>query len=241
MCFGGTDGWQRHQDYDPRPSWTSGTLACELRETMTQYQGILLLGPTGSGKTPLGDQIAERGLGNRRLCHFDFGANLRRAARGETPEGVFLDSERAFLQSVLESGALLENDRFGLAERILKRFLEDRCRDGRREVVLNGLPRHVGQAEAVGEFVHVHSVVTLECTDNVVFARIASNVGGDRAHRNDDGLEDIRRKLAVYAKRTSPLVEHYRNRGASVVSIPVTAETTPDSAYRAVADRLADC
>ncbi len=40
---------------------------------------ILLLGPTGVGKSPLGDVIAQHGLFGR-LCHqFDFGSELRSA------------------------------------------------------------------------------------------------------------------------------------------------------------------
>lgn len=39
---------------------------------------VLLLGSTGSGKTPLGDLIERRGLRGVRCLHFDFGVNLRK-------------------------------------------------------------------------------------------------------------------------------------------------------------------
>ena len=38
---------------------------------------VLLLGPTGAGKSPLGDWLEARGLWGRPCHHFDFGANLR--------------------------------------------------------------------------------------------------------------------------------------------------------------------
>ncbi len=43
-------------------------------------KAILLLGPTGSGKTPLGQALEKKGLAGRRCVHFDFGANLREIA-----------------------------------------------------------------------------------------------------------------------------------------------------------------
>lgn len=42
-----------------------------------RYAAMVLLGPTGSGKTPLGHVFAARGFLNRRCAHFDFGENLR--------------------------------------------------------------------------------------------------------------------------------------------------------------------
>jgi adenylate kinase family enzyme len=196
---------------------------------MTQYQGILLLGPTGSGKSPLGDRIEAAGLGERRFRHFDFGANLRRVVA--TADAAFSQEELEFLRAVLQSGALLENERFPLAERILSRFLETHCDDGRTEVVLNGLPRHAGQAAAVGRMVYIHTVVALECSEEVVLARIEANVGGDRSERSDDSRADVGRKLAIYGEWTGPLVDHYRRAGRSVLGLPVTAEMTPEAAW----------
>ncbi len=206
---------------------------------MTQHQGILLLGPTGAGKSPLGDRIEAAGLGMRAFRHFDFGANLRRVVDNEDAQAGFSDQELAFLRSVLQTGALLENDRFPLAERILTQFLATPAPEKPVKVVLNGLPRHVGQAEAVGRIVHIHTVVSLECSEDVVIARSGTNVGGDRTERGDDGHDDIRRKLAIFAERTGPLVDHYRQAGSSIVHLPVTAEMTPESAWSVLQTRVA--
>jgi adenylate kinase len=206
---------------------------------MTQHQGILLLGPTGAGKSPLGDRIEAEGLGERSFRHFDFGANLRRAVANEDSLARFSDHELAFLRSVLQSGALLEDDHFPLAERILVGFLETLGPERPVETVLNGLPRHVRQAEGVGGIVHVHTVVSLECSEEVVIARIGTNIGGDRAKRGDDGHDDIRRKLAIFAERTGPLVDHYRKAGSSIIHLPVSAEMTPESAWSTLQTRFA--
>ena len=51
-------------------------------ERADKPQAVVLLGPTGSGKTPLGEWLEAKGLGGRRCHHFDFGTRLRRVATG---------------------------------------------------------------------------------------------------------------------------------------------------------------
>jgi len=208
---------------------TGGMQSVDLPSTpMTTRDGILLLGPTGAGKSPLGDHIEARGLWGRSFRHFDFGENLRRVVAQETPGRQFSQADLQFLRDVLESGALLENEQFVLAERILRQFLAL----GAGEIVLNGLPRHRGQAEAVSRIVHIHTVVCLECSDDVVLQRISSNVGGDRTDRADDQRHEVRNKLALFARRTQPLIQYYSAAGCRVVSLPVLSDTTPDGAWR---------
>ena len=188
-------------------------------------EAILLLGPTGSGKTPLGDCLAERGLFGRRCVHFDFGAQLRHVAE-HGGKGLATD-DIAFVQSVLARGALLEDDTFHIARTILENFMEEQSVDARDIVVLNGLPRHAGQARNVGELLKMILVVALECTAEVVRERIAGNSGGDRTERSDDSVAEIARKLEIYAARTLPLLDHYRSEGAQHCRVPVGVETTP--------------
>lgn len=199
---------------------------------------ILLLGPTGSGKTPLGQALQARGLGGRRCAHFDFGEHLRQAVAGGLPGRMFTRSEIDFLRRVLESGALLEDRDFPLAERILRSFLETRSVGGDTWVVLNGLPRHLGQAESLSRILRVVLVVCLECSAATVAARIASDTGGDRAGRADDALPAIERKLALYAERTAPLVAHYAARGSRIVRLQVTSQMTGLHAWQQLQQQL---
>lgn len=198
-------------------------------------RAILLLGPTGSGKTPLGDLIQTRGLGGRRCLHFDFGANLRRVVERNEPDALLGRRELDFLASVLHSGALLEDEHFYIANRILQSFLAERNADERTTVVLNGLPRHVGQADAIDGILDVALVVSLECSPANVFERIRVNAGGDRACRCDDQPEAVAQKLILYRQRTAPLVEHYRARGSHVVPLEVIADTTANALWQCLA------
>jgi len=236
---------------------------------------ILLIGPTGSGKTPLGDRLAADGLAGRPCRHFDFGAQLRRIAAGDRPPGEMTPEDVTFIRSVLATGALLEDEHFPVAERILRTFLAERPgapeergmdtvptgrqvlparpgagpapepestakmavrrtgetpvpRSGGDLIVLNGLPRHVGQAKDIERILHVLAVIELACPPEVVLARIRTNAGGDRGRRDDDGDDLIRRKLATYAARTAPLLAHYRRLAVPIYRLTVAAATTAE-------------
>jgi len=195
------------------------------------YPAWILLGPTGSGKTPLGTQLEERGYQGANCVHFDFGESLREvAARGE-PDAVVSAKDIEFIRSVLDAGALLEDKDFPLAERLLISFLRRRNARPDTLVVMNGLPRHVGQAQALNAILEVRRVVVLQCSAEVVHARIVSNAGGDRAAREDDDVGAIGRKLEIYAFRTAPLVEFFQRQGIDTVELQVTPTMTAEQMH----------
>jgi adenylate kinase len=200
------------------------------RPATPKKPALLLLGPTGSGKTPLGDALALRGLWGRRCAHFDFGAKLRRLVEVNRPDDVVGADDLALLGRVLETGALLEDEQLPLALRIVHAFVAAQCTEPSTLAVLNGLPRHRGQAECMRAIVDVATVVALECSPEVVLARIVGNVAGDRAERVDDDREAVRRKLDIFRQRTEPLADYYRRAGARIERIEVTAAMTPDDA-----------
>ena len=191
-------------------------------------RAMLLIGPTGSGKTPLGEAIEAGGVDGLRCVHFDFGLHLRRAADGGA--GLLGDDEAAFVREMLEANRLLEDEHFHIAEKLLRAFLADRCVASGDLVILNGLPRHVEQARRVDSIVNVRAVAHLARTDETVLRRIRSNAGGDRGGRRDDSIEGVRNKLAIFAARTAPLIDHYRMRGADVYELPITAATSAQDA-----------
>jgi adenylate kinase family enzyme len=204
-----------------------------------RHEALLLLGPTGSGKTPLGQMLTERGLHGRPCAHFDFGENLRRAAARTTGDAGLSWQDISFLRQVLQTGALLEDKDFPIAERLLRSFLARAAQQAKTLIVLNGLPRHVGQAAALRPLLDVRTVVKLHCTPRTVYDRIEANTGGDRATRIDDALHDIERKLQIFADRTLPLVEHYQRANARLVTIEVTRATTPSAMWRLLVQQLA--
>jgi adenylate kinase len=196
-------------------------------------EAIVLIGPTGSGKSPLGDLLNRDGLWGHRCIHFDFGSELRKIASGNAP-GDFSDSEIQFVRNVLETGALLEDSDFHIALRAIKAELTAQNADENCIIVLNGLPRHVGQARDLKAIVNVRNLVVLNCSPELVACRIATNAGGDRTGRRDDAIEAVTRRLGIFAERTAPLADYYHSTGANVHTIEVAQTTTP----RQIVDEL---
>lgn len=195
--------------------------------SMQVKDAILLIGPTGSGKTPLGEYLAKNGFAGRKCRHFDFGEHLRRSS-DVSESSSFLDgSELSVVRRVLEKGALLEDDEFFIAEKILINFLDaGRAGDGDM-VVLNGLPRHMGQARDLEKTVRVGVVLHLVCDPETVVERIDRNSGGDRTGRTDDAVEQVRKKLELFEERTKPLLDYYRARGSEVFDVEIGPTTGP--------------
>ncbi len=131
------------------------------KREMAEHRGILLIGPTGSGKTPLGDLIGVHGLDSRSMVHFDFGVQLR-SVESRPEVGALLDPwERDLVHHVLKTGSLLEDDAFSIAEKLLFAFLNHDAEQS-YGVVLNGMPRHVGQAIAVERLIGISEMISLE-------------------------------------------------------------------------------
>ena len=202
-----------------------------MKRSSKQIKAMLLIGPTGAGKTPLGDHIEINGFKGERCFHFDFGDQLRRLAdRASPPEGVEAD-EHTFIRDVLEKGQLLENEHFIIAEKIIGLFLEQKGFAENDILVLNGLPRHIGQAEDIGQRVKVLSLLVLECSAEDVLSRIRQNTGSDRTGRSDDGIEMVQKKIEIFKDRTSRLIAHYSNTGSTVLKIKVGPSSTAGQMY----------
>jgi adenylate kinase family enzyme len=199
------------------------------------WPSLLLLGPTGSGKTPLGAEIERRGLGGGRCVHFDFGDNLRAIASDPRASGRLSAAEVETVRVSLATGALFEDRDMPMIVKIVKEFADKKGLGPGTLLVLNGLPRHEKQAEGLASIVDVRSVVNLEASAAVIRERMRLDPGGDRAARGDDTIEAVERRLKDFRRRTLPLVEHYRGLGVPVHVIPVAASMTAAEMYDVLA------
>jgi adenylate kinase family enzyme len=201
---------------------------------MKRYNAILLLGPTGSGKTPLGELLEKTGLDNQKCFHFDFGVQLRKIGaklktsnchcelRRKSERGnLFTKSDIKYIKSVLQTGALLDNKHFYIAKKVLLSFIKGKRIKENDLIILNGLPRHIGQAKGINGIINVGKVIYLSCSAKVVCERIKQNSGGDRTERVDDYRKSILNKLEIFEHQTKPLLKYYKSKKSELTRIKV--------------------
>jgi adenylate kinase family enzyme len=203
------------------------------------WPSFLLIGPTGSGKSPLGAELERRGWRGRRSVHFDFGAVLRAIATDPAAGEGLPEAGVAAIRSSLATGALFADRDLPMIVRIVKRFAARAALGPADLLVLNGLPRHEGQAAGLAGILAVERVILLEAAAEVVRERLRRDPGGDRSGRTDDSAAAVRRRLADFRERTRPLADFYRRRGVPLTSITVTAAMTAAEMYEILAKEVA--
>ena len=79
-------------------------------------------------------------------------------------------------------------------------------------LVLDGIPRNVGQARIMDNVIDVRKVFHLSCPDrDQLFARLKKRALKD--NRLDDANEEvIKRRLETYENESKPVLEHYSGR-----------------------------
>jgi len=191
-----------------------------------------------------GRQGAGKGTQSSRLSshygapHISTGDMLRAAVANATPIG-------------LEAKAYMDSGRL-VPDEVMLGVVEERLAE--RDVVdhgflLDGFPRTVPQAEALGGFTAIDVAIDLQVPEEVVLERISSRrvcqscgriysvevppasdwtcdtCGGEVVQRADDTPEAVAKRLAAYATETQPTIDWYEAAG---VLVDVDGLGTPD-------------
>jgi adenylate kinase len=188
---------------------------------------LILLGPPGAGKGTQAKLLVDK-LG---IPQVSTGDMLRAAVKAGTPLG-------REAKQYMDRGALVPDAVIiGLVRERLQQ------KDCARGYILDGFPRTVAQAEALGKTLtelraSLDHVVSLEVPTEDLVLRIAGRrtcrncgamyhvrfspskadgrcdaCGGDTYQREDDREETVRRRLQVYIDQTAPLIDFYAARG----------------------------
>ena len=203
---------------------------------MDQVDAILLIGPTGSGKTPLGQALQHAGFSGRKVYHFDFGEHLRKASSSKSTIYGLSGKESQLIKRLLSENKLLPDGSLAIAKKIITGFMSNwkpstvpRQRSTVNDqpiILLNGYPRNIRQAAMIDKVVRMMAVIELSASTEVVMARIKRDTGGDRAGRVDDARAEIRRKLRIFKKETKPVIAYYRARKVLILKVNVGIGST---------------
>jgi len=188
---------------------------------------LILLGPPGSGKGTQGERLQE----DFRLPYYATGDILRAAVADGTELG-------ATAKEFMDRGDLVPDE--VIIGVIAERVESPEAADG---FILDGFPRTVGQAEALGEEMNglgrgITAAVLIDVSDEEVVRRLGGRrtcaknghifhaefdppknegvcdiCGARLIVRDDDKPEVIRHRLETYHEKTKPLVDFYEERG----------------------------
>jgi adenylate kinase len=185
-----------------------------------------VLGPQGSGK---GTQ-AKRIKAMYGIPHIASGDMIREMKELPTELG-------RELKAVYDRGDLVSDE-------LMIRLIQDRLSRGDTlgGFILDGFPRTMPQAEALDGLLRelgreLDIVFDLQVADRDVLLQRMLRRAAEEG-RSDDTPEAMKRRLELYERETSPLVEYYRSTRANVVGLH--AERTPDEVFHEIEDALAE-
>ncbi|GHE49387.1 adenylate kinase [Camelimonas fluminis] len=167
---------------------------------------LILLGPPGAGKGTQAKRLVER-YGIPQLSTGDM---LRAAVAAGTPIGLKA-------RAVMDAGQLVSDD-------IVIGIVADRIEepDAKKGFILDGFPRTVAQAEALGDMLagkglKLDAVVELVVDQDGLVNRIINRANESKANgepvRADDDPEVFKTRLAAYNRDTAVVAPFYEGRG----------------------------
>lgn len=186
---------------------------------------LVILGPPGSGKGTYASRLQLR-LGMPAIATGDI---LREIVKEETT----LSKK---LKEYMSKGELVPDNI--IVDVLKERLAKD---DSKRGFILDGYPRTIEQAKALGTFAKIDVIILLLIPEWIIIERLSSRricrncgevynirylkskkpgicdkCGGELYQRIDDTPKVIKERLKVYERQTQPLLEYYKGKAQFV-------------------------
>lgn len=199
---------------------------------------LIMLGAPGAGKGTQAEILSDK----LNIPTISTGNILRAAIKEGTPTGLEA-------KSYMDAGKLVPDS--VIIGIVAERLEAADCANG---YILDGVPRTLGQAEALDKAgVKFDHVVSIEISDETIEERMSGRrvcqncgapfhiksrppkvegvcdaCGGTLVQRADDKLETVRQRLEVYHNETEPLKGYYESKGilTAVDNQPTIEDTT---------------
>lgn len=206
---------------------------------------LILLGAPGAGKGTQAEILSAR----LSIPTISTGNILRAAIKEGTPTGLeaksYMDAGRLVPDSVI----------IGI---VAERLGQPDCARG---FILDGVPRTIGQAEALDAAgIAFDKVLSIEISDGEIEERmsgrrvcqgcgapyhvkakppkregVCDSCGGQLVQREDDKAETVRKRLEIYHADTEPLKGFYEGKG---ILVPVANQDTIEGTSKAIMEAL---
>jgi adenylate kinase len=181
---------------------------------------VIFLGPPGAGKGTQAQIVCRK----FDIPQISTGDMLRAAIADGTETGL---KAKAFM----DAGQLVPD---AVVIAIVKERLS--AKDCQKGFILDGFPRTVEQAEALGEFAGIDRVVNIDVSDETLVKRLSGRRvcplcgapyhtdrlngetkctvdGSTLIQRDDDKPDTVLNRLTVYHRKTAPLIDYYEKKG----------------------------
>jgi len=187
---------------------------------------LLIMGAPGSGKGTQAEKISAK----YNIPAVSTGAMLRAAIAEGTETGKLAEQ-------YINDGKLVPDE--VIIALVNERVAKDDCKNG---YILDGFPRTLNQAHAMEQSgIEVDNVIVMNLPDEVIIKRLGGRrtclacgatyhaefnpskdgencdmCGAKLTIRDDDREETIKKRLETYYAQTEPVLEYYKNKGATL-------------------------
>ncbi|UCF59281.1 MAG: adenylate kinase [Candidatus Bathyarchaeota archaeon] len=182
---------------------------------------LVIFGPPGSGKGTYASRLKSK----LDIVTISTGDIFREAIKQDTELGKKI-------KKYLDSGQLVPDET--VIKVVRNRITRPDCKRG---FILDGFPRTVEQAKALGETVKIDAIINLLIPEQIIIERLSNRrtckncgeiynlktlkpkkegicdkCGGPLIQRKDDTISVIKERFQVFEKQTRPLIKHYKNK-----------------------------
>jgi len=208
---------------------------------------LVIFGRPGAGKGTYASRLAAE----LKIANIATGDIFRQEIREKTDLGVRI-------ADFVQKGLLVPDS---IVIEVLKKRMSEP--NSQRGFILDGYPRTVDQAEALGKITKVDAVIELNVPEWVIVERLSNRricrncggiynikyspkpkvnlkcdkCGGELYQREDDKAEVIRERLRVYERQTEPLIAYYRKNKMTFVTV---GDIDIDTPIEEISQRILD-